>query len=83
MVETLPSYLKDSSDILRKLNDIQLEENMYIFTCDVESLYTSIRHTDGLEAVRFFLVIAGLDLEFGEFVLRLLKFALTHNFFLF
>lgn len=52
----------DSSDILRKLNDIQLEENMYIVTCDVESLYTSI---NGLEAVRFFLAASGLDLEFG------------------
>lgn len=43
-VETLPSYLKNSSDVLRELSDIQLEEDIMIVTCDVESLYTSIRH---------------------------------------
>lgn len=42
IVETLPSYLKDSSDILQEMNDIQLEDNMCIITCNVESLYTSI-----------------------------------------
>lgn len=52
-VETLPSYLKDSSDVLRKMNDIQFDDDMILVTCDVESLYTSIKHCDGLEAVRF------------------------------
>lgn len=51
---------------------------------DVELLYTSIKHSHkGFEAVRFFLATSGVDLEFGEFILRLLEFALTHNFFLF
>lgn len=46
-------------------------------------IWISIKHSDILEAVRFFLMTSGLDLEFAEFILRLLEFALSHNFFLF
>lgn len=65
-VETLPSYLKDSADVLRKMRDVQLEDDMILVTCDVESLYTSIRHENGLEASRFFLRTSNLDREFGR-----------------
>ncbi|CAJ0966876.1 unnamed protein product [Ranitomeya imitator] len=50
MVESLPSYIQDTGDVLRKLADIPLENDMWLVTFDVESLYTSIRHSDGIEA---------------------------------
>ncbi|CAJ0923568.1 unnamed protein product [Ranitomeya imitator] len=63
LVETLPSFLKDTTDVLKKLDGLQLEENMALVTCDVESLYTSIRHQNGLEAVSYFLRNSDLDLD--------------------
>ncbi|CAJ0960814.1 unnamed protein product [Ranitomeya imitator] len=61
MVETLPSYLKDTNDVLRKMDGLQLEENMILVTCDIESLYTSIIHKDGVAAVEQFLRMSSED----------------------
>ncbi|XP_069615983.1 uncharacterized protein [Ranitomeya imitator] len=82
-VETLPSFIRDTTDILNRLNGIQLEENMYLVTCDVESLYTSIWHDHGIAASRFFLGMAHTDERLCCFILDLLYFSLTHNFFIF
>lgn len=38
LVETLPSYVKYSSDILAKMDNIQLEPDTILATCNVESL---------------------------------------------
>ncbi|CAJ0918423.1 unnamed protein product [Ranitomeya imitator] len=83
MVESLPSYIQDTGDVLRKLADIPLETDMWMVTLDVESLYTSIRHSDGIEAARYFLHMSTNDNDLIEFLLSLLEFALTHNFFMF
>lgn len=45
IVETLPSFVKDTNDLLFKIDGQHLESVMIIATCDVESLYTSKRHT--------------------------------------
>ncbi|XP_077137802.1 uncharacterized protein LOC143803929 [Ranitomeya variabilis] len=63
LVETLPSYLKDTNDVLRKMDGIQLEDNMVLVTCDIESLYTSIKHEDGLMAVEQFLTMSDQDVD--------------------
>lgn len=81
-IATFYMLLKIHKDA-RKMNELQLEPDMLIVMCDVELLYTSIRHSDGLEATRFFLRTSGIDKDFGEFILRLLQFVLTHNFFIF
>lgn len=53
---------------------------MILVRCDFESLYTSIKHQDGLEAVQFFLMTSDLEKEFGYFILQLLNSALSQNF---
>ncbi|KAM4043956.1 uncharacterized protein ACNLHF_014260 isoform 1-T2 [Anomaloglossus baeobatrachus] len=83
MVETLPSYVRDTTDVLRRIDGIFLEEDMTIVTADVEGLYTCIVHEDGLRAVRFFLEASGRGDDMGELILELLHFILTHNFFVF
>ncbi|CAJ0962602.1 unnamed protein product [Ranitomeya imitator] len=83
IVETLPSYLRDTGDILSKISNINLEPDMLLVTLDVESLYTSIRHAEGMEAVSFFLSNTDIDDQFCRFLLSLLEFALSHNFFIF
>ncbi|KAM9330910.1 coiled-coil domain-containing protein 60 [Gastrophryne carolinensis] len=57
---------------------------MLLVGLDVESLYSSIPHDLGLQAIRYFLNELDLDQHnFNLFILKLLQFVLTHNFFLF
>lgn len=51
--------------------DVQLDDDMTIVTCEVESLYTSIQHLDGLEATLFFLLPFDSDPESGKFILHI------------
>ncbi|KAM4795913.1 dynein axonemal heavy chain 9-like [Rhinophrynus dorsalis] len=83
-VVELPSYVKDTGDILRKIEDLPVEDTTLLVTCDVESLYTSIGHEQGIEAVNFFLSRDHtVTEEYRKFLLRLLKFILNHNYFVF
>uniref|UniRef100_A0A8C5N067 Reverse transcriptase domain-containing protein n=1 Tax=Leptobrachium leishanense TaxID=445787 RepID=A0A8C5N067_9ANUR len=49
------AHLKDTSEILNILNDIGWESDLLLVTSDVQSLYTIIRHTNGIEATEHFL----------------------------
>ncbi|CAJ0968164.1 unnamed protein product [Ranitomeya imitator] len=82
-VETLPSFVKDTTDVLRRLDGLALEDDTWLVTCDVESLYTSIDHSHGMRAAKFFLNMTNLGPELINFILELLGFVLTHNFFVF
>ncbi|CAJ0966054.1 unnamed protein product [Ranitomeya imitator] len=55
LVCNLPSYLKDTSEFLRKIDGLSIESDSAFVTIDVESLYTNIKHSDGLRAVGYFL----------------------------
>ena len=46
------SYVRDTTDFLNKLNEVQepLPENSIIFTMDVEKLYPSVPKIEGLKA---------------------------------
>lgn len=51
---------------------------------DVESLYSSIPHHAGLRAIQYFLNTRGTQyLHHSQFVIQLLEFCLTKNYFLF
>lgn len=69
MVELLPFFTKDTSDVLMKIANIHLEKDMWLATCDVESLFTSITHVDGLEAVQAFLIMNAMYDDLSEFLL--------------
>ncbi|XP_074804365.1 uncharacterized protein LOC141984839 [Natator depressus] len=73
-----PSYLRDTTDFLRKLQSIgDLPENTILATMDLEALYTNIPHKDGPQAVGNSIpnnVTANLVAELCDFVL-------THNYF--
>ena len=56
LIQSLPSYVKDTTDFFQKLKSTKLAHaNSYLVTLDVSSLYTNIPHEDGLDACRFFL----------------------------
>ena len=46
------SYIKDTSDFLEMISSIELEEDDWLFTMDVISLYTNIPHDEGVECIR-------------------------------
>ncbi|KAM4044953.1 uncharacterized protein ACNLHF_008801 [Anomaloglossus baeobatrachus] len=81
LVETLPSHVRDTSDVLRRLEGLTLEEGVSLVTMDVEALYSSIDHRDGLVAAQFFLDSSNLDRSLSGLIMELLEFVLTHNFF--
>lgn len=50
-VEALPSYIRDTIDLLKRLDGIVTDETALITSIDVEALYSSIPHKWGLKAV--------------------------------
>lgn len=84
-VMTLPSFVKDSMDMIRALKDIQLPtEDTMLATFDVESLYTNIPHDGGIEAVDFFLRDKHSNMTPSvDCIKTLTEIVLTKNFFMF
>lgn len=51
-VQTLPAYIKDSTDFREKCSIIDnLSDETLLLTLDITSLYTNIPHEGGLEAI--------------------------------
>jgi hypothetical protein len=49
-VETLPSFIKDTTDYLQKMAALNpLPSHTTLITMDVTSLYTNIHHSDSIE----------------------------------
>uniref|UniRef100_A0A8C4VK70 Reverse transcriptase domain-containing protein n=1 Tax=Gopherus evgoodei TaxID=1825980 RepID=A0A8C4VK70_9SAUR len=75
-----PSYLRDTTDFLRKLQCIgDLPENTILATMDVEAVFTNIPHTDRIQAVRNSIP----DDATAQLAAELCPFILTHNYFKF
>jgi hypothetical protein len=51
-VENLPSHIKDTTDYLKKMDNLTSPENTTLVIMAVTSLYTSIPHDDGITACR-------------------------------
>ncbi|XP_069588555.1 uncharacterized protein [Ranitomeya imitator] len=83
IVSSLPSFVRDTSQVLQRIDELEMEENMLLVTADVESLYTSIRHEDGLEATSWFLRTSNIDNCLVDLIMTLLDFVLRHNSFIF
>ncbi|CAJ0965945.1 unnamed protein product [Ranitomeya imitator] len=85
LVPRIKSYLRDTSDFLTSLASIgRLPPNCLLVTMDVNSLYTSIRHSEGIESVMSFL---SRHTDFSDqqckFCKDSLTMVLTRNFFMF
>ena len=51
-VKKLKSYVKNSTDFIRKINSMEkIPDNIILVTMDVWSLYTNIPNKEGIEAV--------------------------------
>ena len=79
------SYIKDSTDFLIKCNR-ETSQSTVLATFDITSLYTSIPHEYGLEAIKYWLdnYRSSVNGRFPtKFILEAIKFILENNNFLF
>lgn len=82
LVTRTPAFLKDSLQIINEISQLHVEDDVLLVTADVSSLYTNIAHDLGFQAARYFLnKDESMDQSTREFILKLLKFAMEHNFF--
>lgn len=49
-MKALPSFLKDTTQLINELNDLTVEPDTLLATIDVKSLYTCIPHEEGIQA---------------------------------
>ena len=76
---SLPSYIKDSSDLIRQLSCLNVPPECFLVTADVSSLYTNIPIKDCLTAIDLFCRSKGC--EFTALVTELSRFVLNNNYF--
>ena len=51
MAKSLPSYIRDSADLLNKIKNLQISPRAILASLDVVSLYTNIPHEEGISSV--------------------------------
>jgi len=85
LMKSLPSYIKDTTDFIKKLKSIpQLSDNSILVSLDVTSLYTNIPHTDGIEACKYFLDNNPNNSTLSsEDICKIIKLILENNYFQF
>ena len=84
LVQTLPSYIKDTTHFLLQLQNLgPLPENAILFTFDVSSLYTNIPNKESEEACRHFLNTRPLKSVPIERICDLIRMILGMNNFFF
>ena len=85
LLRHVKSYIKDNIDFLHKCSR-KNTENTVLATFDITSLYTSIPHSYGLEAIKYWLdnFRSSVNQRFStSFILEAIKFILTNNNFVF
>ena len=80
-LDKIPSFHKDTTDFLCKLNDIihLLTPESLLATMDVNSLYANIPLSDGVEACRSFLTMNTIDHILINDIPSLVYFILKYN----
>ena len=81
MAKLIPSYIKDTTHFITLINDITVEEKDLLVTIDVSSLYTSIIHKEGLEAMRSWMIENNISQQRAQFIKILGTLVLKNNYF--
>ena len=79
LLPSLPSYLKDSTQLINELVDCKVSKDCYLVTADVISLYTNIPIPDCLVAIDMF--CRANDVPYTALITELSRLVLTNNFF--
>ena len=87
LVKELPSYIKDNTDFVKKLEEINksiaLSENALLVTWDIKSPYTSIPYKECLYAVVYYLESSNTSSKKTKIILDFTELILTSNIFRF
>jgi len=86
LLPLIPSYIKDSKDLLMELQHIQIPPNAKLFTADATAMYTNIDTSTGLQAFQgiFDKYASDIPLDFPkDFFLATLKLVMENNIFSF
>ena len=70
-----PSYIKDTYDSIEKVKNITVPQGAFLFSIDVDSLYTNINTVAGLKAIRDIFILTEKDQDIE--LLELLELNLT------
>lgn len=73
------SYLKDTYDFIEKTKDLRIPTDAFLFTIDIDSLYTNIETRAGMLAVRECMKKFPDRKRPDEYILKLLEINLTKN----
>uniref|UniRef100_A0A803K3M7 Reverse transcriptase domain-containing protein n=1 Tax=Xenopus tropicalis TaxID=8364 RepID=A0A803K3M7_XENTR len=84
LVSNLPTCLKDTTDLLNKLNALgPLEGDIILCSIDIESLFTSIPQEEALSCVENALLDTNLSNALIYFILDCLEIVLKKNYFMY
>ena len=78
-IPQIASYIKDTSDFIRKVENILIPEDCLLVTFDVTSLYTNIPNDEGIKAVHSFLKKHKPKYASVDTIVLLLSEVLTKN----
>lgn len=74
-----PSYLKDTYDFIGKIRSLSIPLNSFLFTMDIDSLYTNIDISEGIQAVKNIFIKYPDSKRPEKELLQLLRINLTRN----
>ena len=78
-IPQIASYIKDTTDFIRKIENILVPEDCILVTFDVTSLYTNIPNDEGINAVHNFLKRHKPKYASADTIILLLSEVLTKN----
>ena len=79
-VTNLKSFVIDTTDFIKKIENVNnITNDSYLVSLDVRSLYTNIRNTDGIEAVRKPLQKSKPSISIFIIIITFLRLILTLN----
>lgn len=74
-VKSLSSYVKDTIELFKITDGLQIPQGSWLVAIDIEALYNSIPHTRGVQVVQEFLDEHDLDSwKYNDFVAEMLSF---------
>lgn len=84
LVSHLPSFVKDTTDFLNKIDSLKnMQDGVFLCRMDVNSLYTNVPHTEGLEALKYFLDRRESSTPPTDFLVKMTELILKRNYFKF
>lgn len=80
-VEACDWIVDNSLSVIHKLDNLTLTKKLFVYSIDVESMYTNIDILEGISIIRSFLCRKGREPRSTALIIKLLKWVLTNNYF--